>query len=98
MSEINDRSLIAERAKLVLPALIKYMEKKDAEFTKMAKQHIDGGAGKMLVANYDNLIMTRAAANAILNGEAERSIMVILGLIEKHPNTSFLNNDKKEMK
>jgi len=82
-----ESSLIAERARLILPKLIKYMERKESQFTKSAKQShksktYDGGAGKMALATYDDLIVTRAVVGAILKGEANWSTMRILGLAD----------------
>lgn len=64
-------ALVAERARLILPKLIEYMEKKEAILKEQAK---------MAIVVYDDLVMTRAATEAILKGKHNAEKMQILGL------------------
>lgn len=87
-TRVNKEKLIAERARLILPKLIEYMEVKERKLTASAKEaqrskSYDGGSGKMALTTYDDLIMTRAAVEAILTGKHEAGKMRILGLWEE---------------
>ena len=76
-------TLVAERARLILPKLIEYMDKKEKKLSKLADKTLNPGAGKLALVTYDDLIMTRAAVDAILTGKHEAGMMRILGLWEE---------------
>ncbi len=87
-------SLVTERAWLILPKLISYMEKKEEKLRKLE-------AHKEALTVYDDLIITRAVVNAVLTGEHKSGMMEIIGLWdieeEKHP-AAQVNHDLREVR